>query len=137
MKGLFAWVGFCTTSVSYVRDPRFAGQSKFNFGQLLNFAIQDFTSFGLAPLRLWHFLGLAVSALALIFAAFIVVRVIVHGIDVPGYASVMVVILFLGGVQLIGIGVPGEYLGRNYFESKRRSAYIIRKIHSNADYLSH
>ena len=134
MKGLFAWVGFRTTSVSYVREPRFAGQSKFNFGQLLDFAIQGFTSFSLAPLRLWHVLGLTASVMALVFAAFIVVRVLFYGIDVPGYASLMVVVLFLGGMQLIGIGVLGEYLGRSYFESKRRPIYIIRKIHSDEDY---
>ncbi|MEX0504437.1 glycosyltransferase family 2 protein [Alphaproteobacteria bacterium LSUCC0719] len=134
MKGLFAWVGFRTTSVSYVRETRSAGQSKFNFGQLLDFAIQGFTSFSLAPLRLWHILGLVVSLMSLVFATFIVVRVLVYGIDVPGYASLMVVLLFLGGMQLIGIGVLGEYLGRSYFESKRRPVYIIRKIHSGEDY---
>ena len=120
--------------MSYVREPRFAGQSKFNFGQLLDFAVQGFTSFSLAPLRLWHVLGLTASVMALVFAAFIVVRVLFYGIDVPGYASLMVVVLFLGGMQLIGIGVLGEYLGRSYFESKRRPIYIIRKIHSDEDY---
>ncbi len=134
MKGLFAWVGFRTTSISYVREPRSAGQSKFNFSKLLDFAIQGLTSFSLAPLRLWHVFGLAASVLALVFAAFIVVRVLVYGIDVPGYASLMVVVLFLGGMQLIGIGVLGEYLGRSYFETKRRPVYIIRKIHSDEDY---
>lgn len=133
MKGLFAWVGFRTTAVRYVREPRSAGETKFNFGRLLDFAIQGFTSFSLAPLRLWHILGLAASLLALVFAAFIVVRVLVYGIDVPGYASLMVVVLFLGGMQLIGIGVLGEYLGRSYFESKRRPVYIVRKIHSDTD----
>ena len=133
MKGLFAWVGFRTTSVSYVRESRSAGQSKFNVGKLLDFAIQGFTSFSLAPLRLWHILGVIVSLLSLAFATFIIVRVLVHGIDVPGYASLMVVVLFLGGLQLIGIGVLGEYLGRSYFEAKRRPIYIIRKVHSRQD----
>lgn len=129
MKGLFAWVGFRTTAVSYVRETRVAGQSKFNLIRLLDFAIQGFTSFSLAPLRLWHVFGLLASLLSVVFATFIVVRVLVYGIDVPGYASLMTVVLFLGGLQLIGIGVLGEYLGRSYFESKRRPAYIVRKIH--------
>ena len=133
MKGLFAWVGFRTTSVSYVRQIRAVGESKFNFGRLLDFAIQGFTGFSLAPLRMWHLLGLLASALSLIFATFIVVRVLFYGIDVPGYASLMVVVLFLGGMQLIGIGVLGEYLGRSYFEAKRRPIYIVRQVHSGQD----
>lgn len=130
MKGLFAWVGFRTTAVTYVRDARTAGKTKFNFLRLLDFAIQGFTSFSLAPLRLWHIFGLAASMVSLVFATFIIVRVLVYGVDVPGYASLMVVVLFLGGLQLIGVGVLGEYIGRSYFESKRRPAYIVRKIHS-------
>lgn len=130
MKGLFAWVGFRTTSVSYIRESRSAGESKFNVARLLDFAIQGFTSFSLAPLRLWHLLGLLVSLLSLAFATVIIIRVLIYGIDVPGYASLMVVVLFLGGLQLIGIGVLGEYLGRSYFEAKRRPVYIVRKVHS-------
>jgi len=130
MKGLFAWVGFRTTSVSYMRESRSAGESKFNVARLLDFAIQGFTSFSLAPLRLWHLLGLLVSLLSLAFATVIIIRVLIYGIDVPGYASLMVVVLFLGGLQLIGIGVLGEYLGRSYFEAKRRPVYIVRKVHS-------
>lgn len=133
MKGLFAWVGFRTTTVEYVRDSRAAGQSKFNLLRLIDFAIQGFTSFSLAPLRMWHFLGLLASSFAVGFAIFIVVRTVVYGIDVPGYASLMTVVLFLGGLQLIGIGVLGEYLGRSYFEAKRRPAYIVRKIHPAQD----
>ena len=133
MKGLFAWVGFRTTSVSYVRETRQTGQTKFNFTRLLDFAILGFTSFSLAPLRLWHVLGLIASALSVFFATFIFIRVLVYGIDVPGYASLMTIVLFLGGLQLIGIGVLGEYLGRSYFEAKRRPAYIVRKVHSGQD----
>jgi glycosyltransferase involved in cell wall biosynthesis len=132
MKGLFAWVGFRTTAVEYTRRRRMAGASKFSILKLLDFAIQGFTSFSLFPLRLWHLLGLAASAGAVIFAALIIIQVLFFGIQVPGYASLMTVVLFLGGLQLIGIGVLGEYIGRSYFEAKRRPSYIIRRIHQPA-----
>ena len=133
MKGLFAWVGFRSTVVSYVRDNRAAGQSKFNMFGLLDFAIQGFTSFSILPLRLWHILGLLASTFATLFAIFVIFQALAYGNEVPGYASLMVVVLFLGGLQLIGIGFLGEYLGRSYFEAKRRPAYIIRKIHGRDD----
>ena len=129
MKGLFAWVGFRTTTLEYVRPERATGTSKFNMLKLLDFALQGFTSFSLLPLRLWHLFGLFASVCAVMFAIVIIVQVIVFGIQVPGYASLMTVVLFLGGLQLIGIGVLGEYIGRSYFEAKRRPSYIVRKIH--------
>lgn len=129
MKGLFAWVGFRSTAVPYVRPPRRAGRSKFNGWRLLDFALQGITSFSTVPLRLSLWLGLVTTVFALVYAIIIISRVLFYGVDAPGYASMMTVILFFGGLQLTGIGFLGEYLGRNYFESKRRPPYIIRKVH--------
>ena len=129
MKGLFAWLGFRTIAIDYIRPERVAGTSKFNGWKLWNFALEGITSFSTAPLRVWTYLGMLVAIASFLFATFIAVRVLMLGVDVPGYASLMVAITFLGGLQLIGIGVLGEYLGRTYLESKRRPPYIIRKIH--------
>lgn len=120
MKGLFAWVGFPTTHIDYVRPQRMAGTTKFNGWRLWNFALEGVTSFSTEPLRIWTYMGAIVSLLSFLFAVFIMVRVLVLGVEVPGYASLMVAITFLGGLQLIGIGVLGEYLGRTYIEAKRR-----------------
>lgn len=133
MKGLFAWVGFRTTSVSYARRERVAGATKFNGWRLWNFALEGVTSFSAAPLKIWTYLGAFVASVSLIFAAYIIVRVSVYGVDTPGYASVMVAVTFLGGLQLIGIGIIGEYLGRTYLESKRRPIYLIRQIYESKD----
>jgi glycosyltransferase involved in cell wall biosynthesis len=128
MKGLFAWVGFRTTVVEYVRAPRASGSSRFNGWRLWNLAVEAITSFSLMPLRVWTFIGAGVALLSLFYATWIVVRTLVFGIDVPGYASLIVAILFLGGLQLIGIGIIGEYVGRGYLESKRRPAFVVRKV---------
>jgi glycosyltransferase involved in cell wall biosynthesis len=127
MKGLFAWVGFRSCMVDYSRPERSAGQSKFNSWKLWNFALEGITSFSAAPLRMWTYLGGLISLASFIFAATIVVRVWVYGVDVPGYASLMVAVTFFGGIQLIGIGALGEYLARTYMESKRRPLYVIRR----------
>lgn len=129
MKGLFAWAGFRTTEVRFSRPPRMHGNSRFDGWRLWNLALEGLTSFSTVPLRVWTYVGLAVSLLAFGFAAFLVMRVWLHGIDVPGYASMMVAIMLLGGLQLLGIGILGEYLGRTYVESKRRPVYVIRRIH--------
>jgi polyisoprenyl-phosphate glycosyltransferase len=126
MKGIFAWVGFRSTTIEYVRDPRIAGASRFSAWKLWNLALEGITSFSSAPLRIWTYLGLAVASLAFVYAGFIVMRTVIHGIDVPGYASLLAITLFLGGIQLIGLGVLGEYLGRVYSEAKQRPIYIVR-----------
>jgi glycosyltransferase involved in cell wall biosynthesis len=133
MKGLFAWIGFKTTTIDYARPERVAGDSKFNSWRLWNFALEGLTSFTTAPLRLWTYLGLVVALFSLIFAAAIVIRVLIYGIDVPGYASLVVAITLLSGIQLIGIGIIGEYLGRAYIESKRRPVYVVRKIYESLE----
>ena len=131
MKGLFAWVGFRTTAIEFRREPRTAGQSSFNAWRLWNLALEGITSFSTSPLRIWTYMGLAVAGVALAYGMWIVLRTLLFGIDVPGYASILAAVLFLGGLQLIGIGVIGEYLGRTYLESKRRPSYVIRKVYRN------
>lgn len=125
MKGIFAWVGFKTAIVEYKRDKRQAGSTNFNAWKLWNLALEGITSFSTVPLRVWLYLGTLISTLAFFYGSFIVIKTVLFGIDSPGYASIMTVILFLGGVQLIGIGVLGEYIGRIYMESKRRPTYIV------------
>lgn len=129
MKGLFAWVGYRTAHIDYVRPERVTGNTKFNSWRLWNFALEGITSFSTDPLRVWTYLGGIFSILSLIFAVFIAIKVLLYGIDVPGYASIIVAITFLGGLQLIGIGILGEYLGRTYIESKRRPVFVIRQIY--------
>lgn len=131
MKGLFAWVGFKTTSVDYNRPSRSQGESKFDGWKLWNFALEGITSFSSEPLRIWTYLGFTVSLASFAFGLFIALRVVLYGVDVPGYASIMVAVMFLGGLQLIGIGVIGEYLGRTYIESKRRPTYIVRRLYES------
>lgn len=133
MKGLFAWVGFRTTQVQYTRPVRTAGFSKFNGWRLWNFALEGITSFSSEPLRIWTYLGATVSALSFLFGIIIIAKVIIFGVDVPGYPSLMVAVTFLGGLQLIGIGVLGEYLGRTYVESKRRPVFIVRRIYERGN----
>ena len=130
MKGMFAWVGFKQTSVAYTRATRSAGVSGWTYLRLLNLAIDGFTSFSVTPLRLATLAGLLVSIFGFAYAAFLVWRTILFGIDVPGYASVMVAILFLGGVQLACLGILGEYLGRLYIEAKARPLYLIADVFS-------
>jgi glycosyltransferase involved in cell wall biosynthesis len=127
MKGLFAWLGFKTATVEYIREPRAVGNSKFSGWKLWNFAIEGVTSFSLVPLKVWTYIGALGSVFALCYASFITIRTIIFGIDVPGYASLLVVMLFFGSLQLMSLGVIGEYIGRIYFESKQRPLYIIRK----------
>jgi len=136
MKGLFAWVGFRTTEVQYARPERVAGLTKFNGWRLWNFALEGVTSFSTEPLRVWTYIGGLVALLAAAFAMSIIIEVWVYGVDVPGYASLIVTISFLGGLQLIGIGMLGEYLGRTYIEAKRRPVYLIRRVYDSAELAS-
>jgi polyisoprenyl-phosphate glycosyltransferase len=126
MKGLFAWVGFRTATVDYTRRARAAGTTKFSGWRLWNLAIEGITSFSAAPLKVWTYVGGIGAFVTVAYAAFIVVRTLVRGVDVPGYASLLVAVLFVGSLQLIGIGVLGEYIGRIYMESKGRPTYLIR-----------
>ena len=127
MKGLFAWIGYKQTPVYYERDPRYAGSTKWNYWKLWNLAIEGITSFTTAPLKISSYLGLAAAFGAFIYGVFIIVQTLVYGNPVPGYPSLIVVILFLGGVQLLSIGILGEYLGRIFNETKNRPLYLVRK----------
>ena len=131
MKGLFAWVGFKTATVEYARDARLVGDSKFSGWKLWNFAIEGITSFSLVPLKVWTYVGGIGALIAFLYGLFVIIKTLVLGIDVPGYASLLVVMLFIGSLQLICLGVLGEYIGRIYFESKQRPLYLIRKRYSS------
>jgi glycosyltransferase involved in cell wall biosynthesis len=125
MKGLFAWVGFKQAAVIYDRAPRLVGKTKWSYWRLWNLAIEGITSFTIAPLKLAAYLGLVTAVGALLYAAYILGRTLVLGRDLPGYASLMVAILFLAGVQLIAMGVIGEYVGRIFVEVKGRPLYLV------------
>lgn len=127
MKGLFAWVGYRTVIVEYQREPRSAGKSKFSGWRLWNFALEGITSFSTVPLRSWTYIGLAIAALAFCYGGLIVGRTLLFGNPVPGYASLLSILLFMGGIELIGIGVIGEYIGRIYDETKERPIYLVRR----------
>lgn len=126
MKGLFAWVGFKQTYIVYDRAERYSGKTSWNYWRLWNFALDGITSFSVAPLKVWTYLGLVLSILAFAYALFLIIRTLLAGIDVPGYASLMVAVLFIGGVQLMTLGIIGEYLGRVYQEVKGRPLYLVR-----------
>ncbi len=133
MKGLFAWVGFRTVVIDYTRLPRDVGESKFSGLALWNFALEGFTSFSTVPLKIWTYLGAFGATLTLLYAIYIVIYTIIHGISVPGYASLLVAVLFFGSVQLMSIGLLGEYIGRIYLETKQRPSYLVRKIYGGPD----
>ena len=131
MKGLFAWIGYRQTAVSYQRDARHAGRSKWNYWRLSQLAVEGITSFSTAPLRLATWVGLGAAAFAFVYGLWVLAKALLWGDPVRGYPTLMVVILFLGGVQLLALGVIGEYLGRNYAESKQRPLYFIAERHRN------
>jgi len=127
MKGLFAWVGYRTVIVEYEREPRSAGHSKFSGWRLWNFALEGITSFSTVPLRSWTYIGLSIATLAFLYGGYIIGHTLWSGNPVPGYASTISLMLFMGGIELIGIGVVGEYIGRIYYESKERPVYLVRR----------
>ena len=127
MKGLFAWAGFKQAAVSYHREERTVGRTKYNYWKLWTLAIDGITSASTVPLRVWSYLGAIVALGALGYAVIIIIRTLTSGIDVPGYASLMVAILFLGGLQLLSLGVLGEYVGRILTETKGRPLYVVRE----------
>ena len=126
MKGLFAWVGFKQASIAFDRQPRHAGETKWSYWRLWNFALDAITSFSSMPLKIWSYIGVACSLFAFLFALFLVGLKIFRGVDLPGYPSLMVAVLFFGGVQLISLGIIGEYLARMYSEVKGRPLYLVR-----------
>lgn len=137
MKGLFAWIGFSQKAIDYQRDARFAGVTKWNYWKLWNFAIEGITSFSIAPLKISTYLGLFVAVVALLYALFIIYKTLRFGDPVQGYPSLAAIILFLGAVQLVGIGILGEYLGRMFVETKCRPLYLLDEVsHASAPVLA-
>ena len=128
MKGLFAWIGYPQIAVNYRRDPRFAGSTKWNYWHLWNFAIEGITSFTINPLKIASYLGLTTSIGSFTYALFVIYKTLVFGEPVQGYPTLMVVVLFLGGVQLMSLGVIGEYLGRMFNETKHRPLYFVNSF---------
>ena len=132
-KGMFSWIGYKKKEITYCRDPRAAGKTKFNYPKLINFAIDGITSFTTAPLRISSILGFIISFIAFIFLLIVVVKTVILGDPVSGYPSLMAVVLFLGGIQLLSLGVIGEYIGRIFNETKRRPLYLIEEYHHGKD----
>lgn len=128
MKGLFSWIGYNTKEVEYCRSPRFAGNTKWNYWHLWNFALEGITSFSIAPLKIATYVGGFISSLSFIFAIYIIIKTFIFGADVAGYASQMVITLLLGGMNLAAIGIIGEYLGRMFNETKNRPLYLIKRV---------
>jgi polyisoprenyl-phosphate glycosyltransferase len=129
MKGLFAWVGFKSVGVAYARPARAAGETKFNFWRLWNFAIDGIASFSTAPLRVWSYVGGVIAFLSVLYASVIIIRTLVTGVDVPGYASLLTFVLFFGSVQMISVGILGEYIARLFVEVKGRPIYIVDEVY--------
>ena len=125
MKGIFSWVGFKSCGIEYKRPERVAGKTKFNYWKLWNFALDGITASTTLPLRIWTYIGCIIGSISALYAIYIIFKTIFMGVAVPGYASLLVSILFFGSVQLIVLGIFGEYLGRIFIEVKRRPRYII------------
>lgn len=132
-KGLFSFIGYNKKEILYDRDPRAAGQTKWNYGKLINLSIDGLTSFTTAPLRFAAIIGILVSFAGFIYMLAIIFKTLFYGVDVPGYSSTMVVILFLGGIQLIFLGIIGEYLGRTFNETKYRPLYFIDRYNEEKE----
>lgn len=128
-KGMFSWIGYKKKEIMYDRDPRAAGETKWNYAKLINLAIDGITSFTTAPLRISSVMGAFVSLAAFIYIVYLVIRTALYGSDLAGYPSMMAVILFLGGVQLLSLGIIGEYIGRIFNETKHRPLYLIEEYH--------
>lgn len=129
-KGMFSWIGFKKKEILYDRDPRAAGETKWNYFKLFNLAVDGITSFTTAPLRISTYVGIFISFLAFVYMLYLIIRTIIQGVDLAGYPSMMAVILFLGGIQLISLGVIGEYIGRIFNETKKRPLYFIEEYHT-------
>ncbi|ABI82586.1 glycosyltransferase family 2 protein [Francisella tularensis] len=128
-KGLLTWIGFKEKIVYHAREERAAGQTKWNYWKLFKFSIDGITSFSRAPLEIWSYIGGVVALISFIYGSIIVLKSLLFGVDVPGYPSLVTFILFFSGLQMIGIGMLGSYIGRIFIETKHRPLYIIRQVH--------
>ncbi len=131
MKGLFSWVGFKQVPMTYHRHPRLAGRTKWDYLKLWNFSLEGITGFSTTPLKMASLLGLLIAIFSVIFGAIIIIKTLTEGRDIPGYASLMVMVTFMGGIQLLSIGLLGEYVGRIFNETKRRPLYLVDKVIQN------
>ena len=132
-KGIFSWIGFRKKEVLFARQARISGRSKWNYWKLLNLAIEGITSFSIAPLRMASFMGCLLALLSILYMAYIVIRTLLYGGDVPGYPSLVSIILFIGGIQLLFLGIIGEYLGRIFNESKCRPLYFVKDYNGRCE----
>lgn len=128
MKGLFSWVGYEAQIVDYDVEPRVFGKTSFNKWRSWNLALEGITSFSTVPLRLWTYVGMLLTGVGFFYAAWVIGRALLLGVEVPGYVTLLSAVIFFGGLQLIGIGILGEYVGRIYMEAKRRPSYLVRRI---------
>lgn len=128
MKGLFSWVGYKQVPMTYHRHPRLAGRTKWDYLKLWNFSLEGITGFSTTPLKMASLLGLFIAIFSAVFGAIIILKTMTEGRDIPGYASLMVMVTFMGGIQLLSIGLLGEYVGRIFNETKRRPLYLVDKI---------
>ena len=131
MKGLFAWIGFRQVAVPIYRDPRLIGHTKWNYWKLWNLSLDGITSFSIAPLKMASYVGLLTAVVAVLYAIYMLVRTFIFGNPVAGYPSLMVIMLFLGGIQLLSLGIIGEYVGRIFDETKQRPLYLVDSIISH------
>lgn len=136
MKGMFAWIGFPVKEIFYHRDPRFSGKTKWNYWRLFNLAVEGITSYTVTPLRFASYLGMVVSLAAFGYGIFILLKTLIYGDPVQGFSALVIFILFLGGIQLLSIGIAGEYIGRIFMETKNRPLYIIKEIYEGPAALS-
>jgi polyisoprenyl-phosphate glycosyltransferase len=127
-KGLFNWIGFKSTSIEYNRHARKNGNSKWSFSQLWHYAVDGIISFSTIPLKLWVFIGILISFSSFSYASYLTVRTLVYGIDLPGYASTIVIMMFLNGIILINLGILSEYIARIFIEVKQRPSYLVNEI---------
>lgn len=132
-KGLLSWIGFNEKIIYHKREERVAGETKWNYWKLFKFSIDGITSFSKAPLELWTYIGVFIAVMSFVYGTYIIVKSLIFGADVPGYPSLVTFLLFFSGLQMIGIGMLGSYIGRIFIETKRRPLYIIRKIHTSEE----
>ena len=125
-KGIFEWVGYDTKWIEYISENRIAGETKWSFWGLLKYAMEGIVSFSTTPLKISSLIGLIISSLSFIYFLLTLIKTLIYGIDMPGYASTICIVTFIGGIQLIALGVIGEYLARTYIESKKRPNYFIK-----------
>lgn len=126
MKGIFSWPGFSSTQIFFERKARYKGETSWNYWKLWQFALDGIFSFTSLPLKIWTYIGASISLFTLFYSLFLVIRTMVFGVDIPGYASLMSAVLFIGGIQLISLGVIGEYIARIYQETKNRPIYVVK-----------